>query len=110
MQIKEMQNQMNKRFDENEKMIKNIHNDFDNINKKNININNANIEKININNLFPLVPKNHKIEQNFDFKPLIGLDFIGAPIFLNATLQCFCNIKEFVDYFKYNQALIDQIK
>ena len=109
-QIKEMQNQMNKRFDENEKMIKNIHNDFDNINKKNININNANIEKININNLFPLVPKNHKIEQNFDFKPLIGLDFIGAPIFLNATLQCFCNIKEFVDYFKYNQALIDKIK
>ena len=62
MQIKEMQNQMNKRFDENEKMIKNIHNDFDNINKKNININNANIEKININNLFPLVPKNHIIE------------------------------------------------
>ena len=29
---------------------------------------------------------------------------------MNATLQCFCNIKEFVDYFKYNQALIDQIK
>ena len=28
MQIKEMQNQMNKRFDENEKMIKNIHNDL----------------------------------------------------------------------------------
>ena len=30
-----------------------------------------------------------------------GLDNIGATCYMNATLQCFCQIKKFVNYFKY---------
>ena len=33
-------------------------------------------------------------------KPLIGLQNIGATCYMNATLQCLCNIKKLVDYFK----------
>ena len=29
---------------------------------------------------------------------------------MNATLQCFCNIEKFVNYFKYNKHLIDNVK
>ena len=29
---------------------------------------------------------------------------------MNATLQCFCNIEKFVDYFKYNKYLINLVK
>ena len=29
---------------------------------------------------------------------------------MNATLQCFCSIEKFVDYFKYNKHLINTVK
>ena len=48
--------------------------------------------------------------QDFPSKPLIGLDNIGATCYMNATLQCLCNIKKFVDYFKYNKHLIEIVK
>ena len=46
------------------------------------------------------------IKLNFKSPPLIGLDNIGATCYMNATLQCFCNIELFVNYFKYDKNLI----
>ena len=39
-----------------------------------------------------------------------GLDNIGATCYMNATLQCFCNIEEFVNFFKYNGYLINKVR
>jgi len=50
------------------------------------------------------------IKQYFPYPPLIGLDNIGATCYMNATLQCLCNIEKFVDYFKYNPHLIKTVK
>ena len=68
-----------------------------------------------------LIKKNHKyfppipliktdIKQDFLSKPLIGLKDIDAALYMNATLQCLCNIKQFVKYFKYNPHLIEIVK
>ena len=40
----------------------------------------------------------------------IGLQNIGATCYMNATLQCFVHIKEFVRYFKEDKTKIDVIK
>jgi len=37
----------------------------------------------------------------------IGLQNIGATCYMNATLQCFAHIKEFVNFFKYNKNHLD---
>ena len=50
------------------------------------------------------------INDNFPMPPLIGLDNIGATCYMNATLQCLCNIPKFVNYFKYNKRLKDIVK
>ena len=50
------------------------------------------------------------IKEFFKNPPLIGLDNIGATCYMNATLQCLCNILKFVDYFKYNKHLIEKYK
>ena len=50
------------------------------------------------------------IFKNFTFPPLKGLDNIGATCYMNATLQCFCNIQPFVDYFKYDVNLINLVR
>jgi len=50
------------------------------------------------------------IKNNFQFPPLIGLDNIGATCYMNATLQCFCNIEQFINYFKYDKNLIYSIR
>ena len=44
-----------------------------------------------------------------DYKPK-GLEIIGATCYMNATLQCLCNIEIFVDYFKYNKYLIKNVR
>ena len=61
---------------------------------------------------YNLEPKfqNVFINQNFAAPPLIGLDNIGATCYMNATLQCLCNIPKFVNYFKYNKHLIEYAK
>ena len=51
-----------------------------------------------------------KINEYFKNPPLIGLNNIGAAPYMNATLQCFCNIPKFVNYFKYNKEIIQKIK
>jgi ubiquitin carboxyl-terminal hydrolase 4/11/15 len=59
-----------------------------------------------INNNDGVINKNKLIE-NFKSCPKIGLQNIGATCYMNATLQCFCHIEQFVEYFKYNTNLTD---
>jgi len=42
------------------------------------------------------------IKDDFSSPQLIGLQNVGATCYMNATLQCFCQIEKFVNYFKYN--------
>ena len=65
-----------------------------------------NDEKYNLNSQIPVT----SIIDYYTQPPLIGLDNIGATCYMNATLQCLCNIKKFVDYFKYNKHLIDIVR
>ena len=84
-----------------------------NLNSKN------NITSIRQNSSFPSLINEYNLEakfqnifinQNFALPPLIGLDNIGATCYMNATLQCLCNIPKFVNYFKYNSHLIENVK
>ena len=68
---------------------------------------NSNDEEYNLN---PKIQNIFSIRQYFTVPPLIGLENIGATCYMNATLQCFCNVEKFVDYFKYNKHLIDTVK
>ena len=43
------------------------------------------------------------IRANYPYPPLIGVQNIGATCYMNATLQCFCHIEKFVDFFKYKE-------
>ena len=45
---------------------------------------------------------NDSIVKFFKFAPKVGLANIGATCYMNATLQCFCQIEEFASYFKYH--------
>ena len=45
---------------------------------------------------------NDLISKYFKFAPKIGLANIGATCYMNATLQCFCQIEKFASYFKYH--------
>ena len=40
----------------------------------------------------------------------VGLENIGATCYMNATIQCLCNIEEFLDFFKYNKHLIEKVR
>ena len=69
------------------------------------------IKLINNKGYFPPIPLEIiDIKQDFNSKPLIGLENIGATCYMNATLQCLCNIQKFVDYFKYNNHLSEIVK
>ena len=54
------------------------------------------------NNIEEYNKENCNIKNNFKFSPHIGLTNIGATCYMNATLQCFCHIEKFINYFKYN--------
>ena len=45
--------------------------------------------------------KSTNLEKKFKYCPKIGLDNIVATCYMNETLQCFCHIKKFVEFFKY---------
>ena len=63
------------------------------INKENLKNTNSSIN----NNIIKL-----NIKDNFISGPNIGLQNIGATCYMNSTLQCFCHIEKFVNFFKYN--------
>ena len=48
------------------------------------------------------IPKDD-IRNSFMSPTLIGLENIGATCYMNATIQCFCHIDKFVNFFKYNK-------
>ena len=54
--------------------------------------------------------KKAPLQSNFAFPPLIGLQNIGATCYMNATLQCFCHIEKFINFFKYSHQIIDLVK
>ena len=101
-------NNINDNINENDK-IKDTKNESNNNNKNSNNINNDNIinnniinDNININNGNVIIKKMN-IKNNFKLGyPHIGLVNIGATCYMNATLQCFCHIEKFVNFFKYN--------
>ena len=66
---------------------------IDVIGKSIISKNNDNI--INNNNI-------KSIKESFLYVPKIGLTNIGSTCYMNATLQCFCQIEEFASFFKYD--------
>ena len=69
-------------------------------------IDNRIIKKYNLDSQVPF----SKIKECFSKPPLIGLDNIGATCYMNATLQCLCNISKFVNYFKFNKNLKDLVR
>jgi hypothetical protein len=114
-----------------------IKNDNNNINDNNIDSNNnLRYTMTMINNSIPnynpektqiiqsIIPESdefNKIEEPGEPNPseemeeeklcgLIGLDNIGATCYMNATLQCLCNIPQFVNYFKFNKNLKDLVR
>ena len=50
------------------------------------------------------------INAHFPFPPLVGLKNIGATCYMNATLQCFCHIEGFINFFKYSHQPINIAK
>ena len=69
--------------------------------KKNINEEKINNEKnLDINEVE--IKASNNIRDNFKACPKIGLQNIGATCYMNATLQCFCHIEKFVNFFKCN--------
>ena len=72
---------------------------------------NNNVNTISLSNN-PQVDNNNQIKsilECFPFPPKIGLQNVGAICYMNATLQCFCNILDFVDYFKFNSKVEETI-
>ena len=69
-------------------------------------------EKFNIMGTIIILKDNYNNNRKsiFDFIPNIGLKKIGSNQYINATLQCFCHIKKFVNFFKSNPQILDNIK
>ena len=70
---------------------------------------NRNIIKNNDNG-YLMLNKYGNFVIDFPFPQLIGLQNVGATCYMNATLQCFCQIKQLVIYFKYNPDLLQIIQ
>ena len=63
-------------------------------------------ENISINNE---KDTGQSIRTNFNTPFKIGLHNVGATCYMNATLQCLCQIEKLVDYFKYKPDSINKI-
>ena len=51
----------------------------------------------------------NSIVECFPFPPKIGLQNVRSPFYMNAILQCFCNILLLIDYFKFNSKVDETI-
>ena len=77
-------------------------------NEDNNNNNSKNNGEIHID--YDFSPDKPYIKDNFSSPPKIGLQNIGATCYMNSTLQCFCHIDKFVEFYKYNKEKIDVFK
>jgi len=50
------------------------------------------------------------IKEEYPFHQRIALRNVGATCYMNATLQCLCNIEKLVSYFKYHQTIENYIQ
>ena len=50
------------------------------------------------------------IKRKFSLPPKIGLQNVGATCYMNATLQCLCQVEKLVDYFKSYKRINDVIQ
>ena len=98
-----------KKEDYNKNIGKNNLNSINNeINSKNNNI--INEKKYNkINNNFN-ENLSFSIKKKFTEPPKIGLQNVGATCYMNATIQCLCQIEKLVNYFKSNPKIDKIIK
>ena len=95
----EIQNKHIEKFNINNKKI-NDNTDKNNINKSN----NNDIKNEKFNNKYnsqQLI--SYRLNEIFQWPPRVGLDNIGSTCYMNATLQCLCQIEEFASYFKYDK-------
>ena len=114
--IKRTANQLNMINNDNNN---NINNNLNIVPQNNIQNNLGQIENQNINKIGvignPIIRNNNdniinnneiknikSIKEYFYFVPKIGLANIGSTCYMNATLQCFCQIEEFASFFKYD--------
>ena len=88
-----------------------FNNDINNIapNAINNNINNIDRNIINNNKVFNNHMQNLNIQNNInneiklrELNHCLGLENIGEPFYMNATIQCLCHIRSLKDYFKKN--------
>ena len=56
------------------------------------------------------VPAINSIKDEFPFHQGIALRNVGATCYMNATLQCLCNIEKLVSYFKYHRTIENYIR
>ena len=79
-----------------------------------INIKNDLVQDIIYNNIiigkFILLKTDALTIDSYELPPLIGLENVGATCYMNATLQCFSNIKLLTDYFFSNMNIIIKSK
>ena len=75
---------------------------FNGISPRNNNINPEKLENIKTIINFPTTSLK-SIKEEFPFYPGIALRNVGSTPYMNAVLQCLCNIEKLVSYFKYNQ-------
>lgn len=64
---------------------------------------------INENSMQPNTLYN-SIREEFPFHQRIALRNVGATCYMNATLQCLCNIEKLVNYFKYHRTIENYIR
>ena len=118
MNIKELKNEIkNINIENNQNNNKNIIIDEININKDNTNkviqnenliIENNKLNKLSISNNFVNLNNPYfsiKLKDEFKKDPLIGLQNVGGPNYMNAILQCFSHIEQLTNYFKYNNEI-----
>ena len=90
-------------------IIMTLHEELNKVQVNNINNEIPSTPSIKENKIIP-IKKTSKIRELFKHCPGIGLQNIGATCYMNATLQCFCHIERFVNYFKYNHNVINLVK
>ena len=102
---------------ENGSVIFDIYHINNNLNKTSfINLNKLYQTKINKNSISKsqelnkpiIIKKKQKTREYLSSKPLIGLENLGPTCYMNAILQCLCNIETFVDYFFLQSTFLEQ--